>query len=374
MPVPKLLAASGIFPPESGGPATYLRAILPALQDLGWQVRVLTYGDPQPHACAYPVTRIARRAYPLRRLHYGLAAGREMPWADLVYAQTIDLPLWGWRKGKRAIKIVGDQAWERCMRKAWIPPDLTIDEFQSYQGDARVRWQKRSRSRQVASTDAVIVPSRYLKRMVMAWGIDPAKVHVIHNALSPPERPTQSRAELRAELGWDDKPRLICVARLQTWKGIDHVIQAAADLEDLHLVIAGDGPDRGRLKRLADPLGGRARFTGQLPAREAQRYMAAADGLALYSGYEGFSHTLLECLHLGTPALASDVGGNAEIIQHGVNGLLAPYLDIPALRAGISELIARRDEFSANCPQSVAQFGLETMANETDRLLRSLLT
>ncbi len=371
--MPKLLAASGIFPPEPGGPATYLRAILPALQDLGWQLRVLTYGEAQPHSLPYPVTRIARRAYPLRRLHYGWAARRETPWADLVFAQTIDLPLWGSRKGARVIKIVGDQAWERCMRRGWIPPDMTIDEFQRYWGDFRVRWQKRSRSRQVASMDAVIVPSRYLKRMAVAWGVDPARIHVIHNALPPPKPPEQSRAQIRAELGWDKKPRLISVARLQTWKGIDHLIRATADLEDLHLVIIGDGPDRARLEAMALPLGMRAQFTGQLPASQVRQYMVAADGLALYSGYEGFSHTLLECLHLGCPALASDVGGNGEIVRHGVTGLLVPHVDIAALRAGIGELIARRDEFSANCQPSAAQFSFEKMAKATDKLLRSLL-
>ena len=108
--MPKLLVASGIFHPEPGGPATYLRAILPALQDLGWQLRVLTYGEPQPQAYPYPVTRIARDAYPIRRLKYGLAARRDVAWADLVYAQTIDLPLWSGCNIPRAVKIVGDQA------------------------------------------------------------------------------------------------------------------------------------------------------------------------------------------------------------------------------------------------------------------------
>ena len=371
--MPKLLAASGIFHPEPGGPATYLRAILPALAEVGWQPRVLTFGEPQRDAYPYPVRRIARRVYPLRQLDYGLAAREELAWADLVYAQTIDLPLWSRRKLPRVIKIVGDQAWERCARKGWIPPDMSVDEFQRYRGDLRVRWQQSSRSRQVAGMDAVIAPSQYLKRMVMAWGVDESKIHVIYNALQPPPRPAESRAQLRAQLAWDERPRLITVARLQPWKGIDHLIAAAATLPDLRLVVIGAGPDRARLERLAGPLGERVQFTGLLEREQVWRYMAAADGLALYSGYEGLSHTLLECLHLGTPVLASAVGGNPEIVRHGFNGLLLPHVDIDALRAGILELLSRRDELAGNCRESLGRFGFGAMARDTEKLLRSLL-
>ena len=73
--------------------------------------------------------------------------------------------------------------------------------------------------------------------------------------------------------------------------------------------------------------------------------MMAADGLALYSGYEGLSHTLLECLQLGTPVLASDKGGNPELVRDGVNGVLVPHVDLEALWQGIQGLLQRRDHW-----------------------------
>ena len=368
----KLFVASGIFHPEPGGPATYLKTLLPALQELGWELRVLTFGEDCPDRYPYPVTRIKRQQLPLRYSRYALATRAHIAWADLVYAQTIDLPLWGAHKRPRVIKIVGDQAWERCVRKGWIPPEISIDEFQGFAGNARVRWQKRARTRQIRAMDAVIVPSQYLERLATSWGVEPAKIRVIHNALSPPP-PCRSRADLRAELGWPDGPTLITVARLQPWKGIDHLIAALSDLAEMRLIVVGDGPDRSRLEALARPLGDRVVFTGQLPARAAHRLMAAADGLALYSGYEGLSHTLLESLHLGTPVLASDKGGNSEIINHGVNGLLVPHVDAGALRSGIQQLMQRREEFAANCRSGLEQFSLQKMVGETEALLRSLL-
>lgn len=370
---PKLFVASGIFPPEPGGPATYLAAILPALQESGWRPRVLTFGQPQAEDSPYPVTRIARSAYPIRQARYAFEARKHLAWADLVYAQSIDLPLLGYRDRPRVIKVVGDQAWERCMRRRWIPSDLSIDDFQTYEGDWRARWQKRSRSSQVAAMDAVIVPSQYLARMVTAWCVEPAKVHVIYNAPPPAAPPGQAREELRSQLNWNDRPTLITVARLQPWKGIDHLIAAIGRLADARLIVVGAGPDRARLQGLAEPLGDRVQFTGSVSRAQVQRLIRAADGLALYSGYEGLSHTLLESLRLGTPVLASAVGGNPEIVRSGVNGLLVPFVDIGALQRGIVELLERRAEFAANSRVDLDRFRLATMVRQTDRLLRSLL-
>ena len=371
--MPKLFLASGIFHPEPGGPATYLSTVLPALQEQGWQPRVLSFGAPVEGDYPYPVTRIARAPYPLRQARYALAAGKLLSWADLVYAHTIDLPLWRARDKPRVMKVVGDQAWERCIRRRWIPADLGIDEFQAYPGDWRVRWQKASRSRQIAAMDAIIVPSEYLERLVISWGVPRAKTHVIYNALPPLPLPHQTRAEIRTQLNWRDRPTLVTVARLQPWKGVDQLILALRDLSDLRLVVVGDGPDRARLVELAAPLGDRVLFTGRLKRKRVHRLIYAADGLALYSGYEGLSHTLLESLQLGTPALASDIGGNREIIRHGINGLLVSYNDGAALRQGISQLLDRRAELAANAQAGLDRFQLDQMATRTDALLRSLL-
>lgn len=371
--MPNLLAASGIFHPESGGPATYLQSILPALQEKGWNPHVISFGDSSHFQYPYPVTRIARRAYPLRRLRYALAARKLLDWADVCYLHSIDLPIWSGSRMPRALKIVGDQAWERCQRKGWISPDMTIDDFQTSEGDWRARWQRASRSRQAQAMDAVIVPSEYLRRMVSSWGVSPSKIHVIYNALPDLTARAESRAEIRSQLGWDQRPTLITVARLQPWKGIDHLLTALSDLPEIGLVIVGDGPDRPRLKALAAPLGARVTFTGDLAREAVSRLMVAADGLALYSAYEGLSHTLLESLQLGTPALASDRGGNPEVLRHGLNGLLVPHVDIPALRAAIKELLLRRDEFAANASQDMERFEFENMVNQTSDLLASMI-
>ena len=126
----KLFIASGIFHPDAGGPATYLYELLPEVVKAGWEVRAQAYGTGTTQPYPYPVRRVPRRILPLRLLHYALAARSQLDWADLVYVHTLGLPLYGSRKAPRVLKIVGDQAWERSIRKGWIAATEDIDVFQ----------------------------------------------------------------------------------------------------------------------------------------------------------------------------------------------------------------------------------------------------
>ena len=229
--MPKIMIAAGIFHPESGGPATYLKEILPALQNKSWQATVLSYGDDSQYSYPYPVTRIKRQILPLRLFNYWQASAKIAQSADLIYAHTIDLPV-QWHNAPRIIKIVGDQAWERCIRRGWITATTDIDDFQTTSYSWLVNRQKKSRSEQVRAFDAVIVPSHYLKQMVMAWGVPEQHIHVIYNALPPEvENLPTTQASARALLNWDDRPTILTAARLTPWKGVDHLINAIKKLD-----------------------------------------------------------------------------------------------------------------------------------------------
>jgi len=390
----RLFVAAGIFHPESGGPATYLHEILPELQKRGWEPRVVTYGASDTSAYPYPVTRIPRRAFPIRLAHYGLAAFPLLRWADLVYVHTLDLPLIG-GKAKRVVKMVGDQAWERAIRKGWIPPTEDIDSFQTKDYSSVVTAQKAARARQMQAMDGVIVPSQYLKRMVAGWGVDEAKINVVYNAL-PPSEPhpltpspltergnktesasSLSQAEARKQLNLPDVPTILTAARLTAWKGVDHLISALSRLPDIHLIVAGEGELLDSLKAQASVhgLAERVTFLGKISRDKLAIYMKAADYLTLYSGYEGLSHTLLESLLAGTPVIASDKGGNPEVVQHNVNGLLVPYVDVDALTDTIQAAFrpGERERLAANSQVRMERFQFETMVKHTSDVLESYL-
>jgi glycosyltransferase involved in cell wall biosynthesis len=297
-----------------------------------------------------------------------------------VYVHTLDLPLFG-GKAKRVMKIVGDQAWERAIRKGWIPPTEDVDDFQTRRYNPTVSAQQNARSRQVRAMDGVIVPSEYLKRMVVGWGVDASKVHVIYNALPPaivgeglrssPTSPEISQSDTRRQLGLPDAPLLITAARLVQWKGVNHLIDALAQVRDVRLLVAGDGPMEIELRQRAAKLGERVTFLGRVSREKMPLYLKAADYLALYSGYEGLSHTLLESLREGTPVIASDKGGNPEVVQHEVNGLLVPYVNVEALAAAIQDAFqpGKRRALAANHHVGMERFDFTHMVEQTAQTL-----
>ncbi|MBA3869903.1 MAG: glycosyltransferase family 4 protein [Anaerolineae bacterium] len=378
----RLFVAAGIFHPESGGPATYLYELLPELQKMGWQPHVVTYGAGDTTAYPYPLTRIPRRPLPIRLAHYGLAAFPLLRWADLVYVHTLDLPLIG-GNAKRVVKMVGDQAWERSIRKGWIPPTEDIDTFQMKDYGGVVSTQKAARARQMQAMDGVIVPSQYLKQMVTGWGVDEAKINVVYNALPPhmlsaPETGSSlTQADARKQLNLPDAPTLLTAARLTAWKGVDHLISALQHIPDVRLIVAGEGELLDSLKAQAEAAGmtNRVSFLGKISRDKLAIYMKAADYLALYSGYEGLSHTLLESLLAGTPVIASDKGGNPEVVQHNVNGLLVPYVDVPALTAALQTAFrsGERERLAANSRTGMERFQFATMVKHTSDVLESYL-
>ncbi len=374
----KLFIASGIFHPEAGGPATYLYELLPVLQSRGWAVRALAYGDAPVDNYPYPLTRIPRRALPLRMAQYALASRAGLAWADLVYIHTLALPLPGHRNKPHILKIVGDQAWERAIRKGWIAPTEDVDLFQTKNYGGVVTIQQNTRAREVRSMDGIIVPSEYLKRMVVGWGIPPEHVHVIYNALPPGHEAVHlSQADARARLNLPDNPMILTAARLTPWKGVNHLIAALQNIPEIRLLVAGDGDQLGALKAQANALGlsDRIAFLGRVNREKMALYMSAVDYVALYSGYEGLSHTLLESLRAGTPVIASDKGGNPEVVQHDINGLLVPYVDVPALAAVLREAFApgKRAALAAKAHIGMERFDFNRMVTQTDAVLKSYL-
>lgn len=376
-----LFIASGIFHPESGGPATYLYRLLPELQARGHTVRVLAFGDDPVAGYPYPVQRISRyRGYLRRNLDYALASRRAIPQADLIYINSVGLPIWpSARTRPRVLKIVGDLAWERAVRRRWIAPDTDIDLFQRRRYDWRVEWFKAQHAREVRSMDRVIVPSRYLRDMVLGWGVQPRRVELIYNALDA-DAPvcTLSQADARQALELSAGPLLLTVARLTAWKGVAHLIHAVAQVPEVRLVVAGDGPDEMALRAQAESEGvaDRVIFLGLVPRDRLAIYFRAADYTVLYSGYEGLSHTLLESLRSRTPVIASDKGGNPEVVYHDRNGLLVPYVDTGALvetiRAAFSGDVRAR--LAAGTATGLERFRWETLVDQTARVLESVCT
>jgi glycosyltransferase involved in cell wall biosynthesis len=335
----RVFVASGIFPPDIGGPATHLQHLLPELRRRGHEVRVLAYGAAGGPSSA-PVTRVPPDPLPVRQLRYAAEYRRGARWGDVVYAVSLGLP----RPGPfrpTVLRVPGDRAWERSINRGLVPPTEDVDRFQRRRYGPRVRCLKWLRTREARNAERVIVPSEYLRAMVVGWGVDPARVRVIYSAMPRADAPSIGRRDARRALGWpDEAPYLFTAARLTAWKGVDHLIDAVAQTPEVTLVVAGEGPMKAALEAQAAARRARVQFVGAASGDALQRYLRASDYLVLYSGYEGLSHTIIEALVAGTPVIASNRGGNPEIVIDQVNGLLVPYPDTGALLAALRGALA----------------------------------
>jgi glycosyltransferase involved in cell wall biosynthesis len=156
----------------------------------------------------------------------------------------------------------------------------------------------------------------------------------VPNAVGPAPRPA-GRKELKLDRG----TRLVLiVGRLVEQKNHELAIRAIAGVPDALLAIAGDGPLRPRLERVAaeEGVNGRVRFLGV--RRDVRALMGAADAIVLSSHWEGLPLSALEALASGTPLVATEVRGLRELVVDGENALLVPE-EPEALAAGLRRVL-----------------------------------
>ena len=134
------------------------------------------------------------------------------------------------------------------------------------------------------------------------------------------------------------------VARLSKEKGLDCLLEAfavvAGRYPEARLVLAGEGPERRRLERLAARLGlgERVRFLGEVPHDQVPQVLQGLDIFAMPSTYEGFGVAALEAEAMEVPVVASRVHGIPDAVVDGETGLLVPPRDRQALAAALGRL------------------------------------
>ena len=170
----------------------------------------------------------------------------------------------------------------------------------------------------------------------------PETVHVLENGVDlarflalPPARDISLPA-----------PRVGAVANLRPVKGVDVLVTAAALVAEQHsqvnFRVAGEGEQRDQLERAIERAGLAQRLLLPGVARDVPGFLGSLDVAVLPSRAEGMSNALLEYMAAGRPIVATSVGGNAELIEDGVQGLLVPPEDPEALARAIGQLITDR--------------------------------
>jgi len=205
-------------------------------------------------------------------------------------------------------------------------------------------------------TDVVVsvcqANQRLMRRKLM-WGasksvVQPNGIRLEHILT----RNSEGRAEARARLGLaDDEFGFGSVARLNRMKNHALLVRSYAEIRpNKHrLILIGDGPERQALERLTEQLGIKSivRFLGL--RSDVPNLLCGLDVFALPSLSEGYSLALLEASAAAVPIIATDVGGNSEIVEAGKSGLLVPSQDQTALTNALQTMV--------DDPQKAAQYG-----------------
>lgn len=313
-----LCIATGIFPPDTGGPAKFAHSYADWANLHNKELAFISLTDKSDSIetfSGFQSTLISRSHTFLKRfLKTVLALNQAIRSDQVVLANGLFLEvlLASYLNPRKPYftKVPGDIVWERARNSGYT--NLTIDEFQ----DIRLSWKWRvfrtlftlslRRSRRV------IVPSKHLFNLCLAWGVGKEKIHLVYNSvdvdLFKPENVSKK---------WD----VVTVCRLVPWKGVEEIIESCARL-NLRLCVVGDGPQSSTLKSLAGRLGCNAEFVGNQTQTRVKELLSKSRIFVLNSNFEATAYALIEARASGLPSIARRNTGSEEVINHGVDGFL----------------------------------------------------
>jgi len=229
-------------------------------------------------------------------------------------------------------------------------------------------------------TRLVTVSSMMKKRLEEFGSFNKDSLRVILNGVDLDRFGAPQPEGIREQLGIGRSDFVLtCVGRLVELKGHDILIEAFAQLSHsrpLRLLIIGDGPEKKRHEELVarKGLGKNVLFLGQ--REDIPALLGASECFALASRTEGLSCSIVEAMAAGLPIVATDVGGNPELVQDGLSGYLVPYGDSASLACRLQRLIddeTKRKMFGARSLEIAGKYSLDKMVSEYARNYREML-
>jgi len=340
----RVLVTVGIFPPDIGGPATFVPNIADYFQnDLNYDIEILTLSDRKNLDVKdnFSVKRIDRNLPIIYRwlktifTIYKLGKNKDLIFVNGLGTETTIANIF--LKKKIIRKIVGDPVWERAYNKGKVSENF--DEFQVRNYGLSISLQKKIRSFSIKNSDLVITPSQHLKNFILNLGFQ-NKIETINNGINIPEE--------SAEKFTNDQTNITIVSRLVTHKNIEKIIAAISDLNNplINLNIIGDGPELNQLQSIASRSDHKENimFHGKLHRDDIDKIFLNSDIYIQASNYEGLPHSLLEAMSFGIPVICTPVGECKELLGNEDRGY---KLDLPVskenIKSKINEIISQKN-------------------------------
>ena len=328
-----ILITVGIFPPDIGGPASFVPKIAKYLINKGHNVKIICLSDKEhlTYKDDINVIRINRNSPIIFRwLKTVVKIYSNIKKSDLIFVnglgtETTIANLFIRKKVIR--KIVGDPVWERVYNKNLI--DESFDDFQENNHGLSISLQKMIRNWSINKSNLIITPSQHLKNFIDKIGFD-KNIFVINNGVNIEQH---NKVVLENNI-----IQLLVVSRLVSQKNIDSIIKAVKVMENENIIlnIVGDGSEINNLKLLVKKyeLDKKINFIGKIENTKLNEYLKNADIFIQASNYEGLPHSILEAMNFEIPILSTDVGGCSVLLNKGERGYIIP---MPVSEVEISE-------------------------------------
>lgn len=350
-----------IFPPDVGGPASYVFELGQRLKKQN-QVQVIGFCEGKSakmkkvdlHMIDPKKRSMFGRQRRLRKYLKKYAKD-----SDLLYIQgPVVVGINALRFARKnniptLMKFVGDIAWEDASRRGKTGLSLE-DWLKENKPDFKSGIIKKFQKWSFRSADKIVVPSLFLKRILMDYyDVTDSKVELVFNAFDG-DRSKRRTVKERAF-------SLMAAGRLVPHKNVDKIIDALSKLPKKYtLDVYGNGPERRRLEGQVYnmKLNNRVKFHGNVPQKELLKAMENHDLFVLYSSYEGLPHVVLEAFSARVPVVASNIPGTDEVAIDGKTAVLAAPNNSIRLAEAIRNLSWDRKH-------------REYLSNEAIRLLKS---
>ena len=339
-----ILITVGIFPPDIGGPASFVPKISNFLIENGHNVKIICLSEVSNNHIEdnLDVIRIRRsNSLPIRWLKTIYQIVKNGRNSDLIFVNGlgVESAIAALMLKKKLIrKIVGDPVWERAYNQK--KTSESFDEFQNNKHSFLIEVQKLLRNWSVNSAEVVITPSDHLKNFVSELGFS-NEILKINNGvdITDIKRTNVHKADIN----------LLIISRLVIQKNINIVIEAMEllDNKNVKLSIIGEGGEFNKLKGVIHELNlqNRVQLLGKIDNNKISQFLLTADIFIQASDYEGLPHSVLEAINNEVPILSTEVGGCKDLLNDGERGFIIPIPpDKKIIAENIIYIINNKDE------------------------------
>ena len=339
-----ILITVGIFPPDIGGPASFVPKISNFLVENGHNVKIICLSEVGNNHIEdnLDVIRIRRsNSLPIRWLKTIYQIVKNGRNSDLIFVNGlgVESAIAALMLKKKLIrKIVGDPVWERAYNQK--KTSESFDEFQNNKHSFLIEVQKLLRNWSVNSAEVVITPSDHLKNFVSELGFN-NEILKINNGvdITDIKRTNVHKADIN----------LLIISRLVIQKNINIVIEAMELLDNkkVKLSIIGEGGEFNKLEGVIHELNlqNRVQLLGKIDNNKISQFLLTADIFIQASDYEGLPHSVLEAINYEIPILSTEVGGCKDLLNEGERGFIIPIPpDKKIIAENITYIIDNKDE------------------------------